>query len=126
MPLNFTADQLAKAREQEKAINGMGDREYIIAVCDVISRALQSSTTRNLDLSEIRTLVDQMQEQIEDKIYAQADKLEAPEEPEEPGLEDNDLDDLDLGESTETDEDSKQFTLQEATEILLKSGYNID
>ena len=121
MPLNFTADQLAKAREQEKAINAMDDRDYIVTVCNVIANALQSPTTRNLDLSEIRQLVANVQEQIEDKIYAQADKLEAPEE--EPGLDDTDLDDLDLGESTET---SKQFTLKEAKEILLKSGYNID
>lgn len=122
MPLNFTADQLAQAREQERAINAMDDRDYIVTVCNVIANALKSPTTRNLDLSEIRQLVANVQEQIEDKIYAQADKLEAPEE-EEPGLADDDLDDLDLGESTET---SKQFTLKEAKEILLKSGYNID
>lgn len=124
MPLNFTADQLAQAREQERAINAMDDRDYIVTVCNVIANALKSPTTRNLDLSEIRQLVANVQEQIEDKIYAQADKLEAPEE--EPGLEDDDLDnldDLDLGESTET---SKKFSLKEAKEILLKSGYNID
>lgn len=121
MPLNFTADQLAQAREQERAINAMDDRDYIVTVCNVIANALKSPTTRNLDLSEIRQLVANVQEQIEDKIYAQADKLEAPEE--ETGLGDDDLDDLDLGESTET---SKQFTLKEAKEILLKSGYNID
>ena len=124
MPLNFTADQLAQAREQERAINAMDDRDYIVTVCNVIANALKSPTTRNLDLSEIRQLVANVQEQIEDKIYAQADKLEAPEE--EPGLEDDDLDnldDLDLGESTNT---SKKFSLKEAKEILLKSGYNID
>jgi hypothetical protein len=128
MPLNFTADQLAQAREQERAINAMDDRDYIVTVCNVIANALKSPTTRNLDLSEIRQLVANVQEQIEDKIYAQADKLEEPEVPEEDldlgdeGLGDDDLDDLDLGESTET---SKQFTLKEAKEILLKSGYNI-
>lgn len=124
MPLNFTADQLAQAREQERAINAMDDRDYIVTVCNVIANALKSPTTRNLDLSEIRQLVANVQEQIEDKIYAQADKLEAPEE--ETGLEDGDLDnldDLDLGESTTT---SKKFSLKEAKEILLKSGYNID
>ena len=124
MPLNFTADQLAQARDQERAINAMDDRDYIVTVCNVIANALKSPTTRNLDLSEIRTLVTEMQEKIEDKIYAQADKLEAPEENlEEPGLGDDDLDDLDLGESTKT---SKKFSLKEAKEILLKSGYNID
>ena len=124
MPLNFTADQLAQAREQERAINAMDDRDYIVTVCNVIANALKSPTTRNLDLSEIRQLVANVQEQIEDKIYAQADKLEAPEENlEEPGLGDDDLDDLDLGESTKT---SKKFSLKEAKEILLKSGYNID
>ena len=126
MALNFDAEQLAKAREQEKAINAMDDRDYIVTVCNVIAQALQSPTTRNLDLTEIRQLVANVQEQIEDKIYAQADKLEAPEEPAEDDdldLDTGDLDDLDLGESTET---SKQFTLKEAKEILLKSGYNID
>lgn len=123
MPLNFTADQLAAAREQEKAINAMDDRDYIVTVCNVIANALKSPTTRNLDLTEIRQLVANVQEQIEDKIYAQADKLEAPEEDNLGGLDDADLDDLDLGESTET---SKKFSLKEAKEILLKSGYNID
>lgn len=126
MALNFDAEQLAKAREQEKAINAMDDRDYIVTVCNVIAQALQSPTTRNLDLTEIRQLVANVQEQIEDKIYAQADKLEAPEEPAEDDdldLDTGDLDDLDLGESTET---SKKFSLKEAKEILLKSGYNID
>lgn len=112
--LTFNAQQLAAARQREKEINAMGDRDYIVTVCEVIVNALRSPFTQNLDLSEIRTIVDQAQQAIEDKIYAQADKLGAPAEP---GLGD---DDLDLGEST------KKFNLKEAKDILLKSGYNID
>ena len=124
MPLTFDANQLAAAREQEREINGMDDRDYIVTVCNVIAQALKSSATRNLDLSEIRALVTEMQEKIEDKIYAQADKLEEPEAPaDDDGLTDTDLDDLDLGESTKT---SKKLTIKEAKKILLKSGYNID
>ena len=130
MPLQFDANQLAAAREQEREINGMDDRDYIVTVCNVIAQALKSSTTRNLDLSEIRALVEEMQEKIEDKIYAQADKLEEPEVPEEDldlgdeGLgEDDELEDLDLGESKKS---SKKLTIKEAKKILLKSGYNID
>lgn len=133
MPLQFDANQLAAAREQEREINGMDDRDYIVTVCNVIAQALKSSTTRNLDLSEIRSLVEEMQEKIEDKIYAQADKLEEPEVPEEDldlgdeGLDDddlNELDDLDLGESKKSSK--KKFSLKEAKQILLKAGYNID
>lgn len=130
MPLQFDANQLAAAREQEREINGMDDRDYIVTVCNVIAQALKSSTTRNLDLSEIRGLVEEMQEKIEDKIYAQADKLEEPEVPEEDldlgddGLGDDDLDDLDLGESKKSFK--KKFSLKEAKQILLKAGYNID
>ena len=130
MPLQFDANQLAAAREQEREINGMDDRDYIVTVCNVIAQALKSSTTRNLDLSEIRGLVEEMQEKIEDKIYAQADKLEEPEVPEEDldlgdeGLGDDDLDDLDLGESKKSSK--KKFSLKEAKQILLKAGYNID
>lgn len=131
MPLQFDANQLAAAREQEREINGMDDRDYIVTVCNVIAQALKSSTTRNLDLSEIRALVEEMQEKIEDKIYAQADKLEEPEVPEEDldlgdeGLgDDDDLDDLDLGESKKSSK--KRFSLKEAKQILLKAGYNID
>lgn len=131
MPLQFDANQLAAAREQEREINGMDDRDYIVTVCNVIAQALKSSTTRNLDLSEIRALVEEMQEKIEDKIYAQADKLEEPEVPEEDldlgdeGLgDDDDLDDLDLGESKKSSK--KKFSLKEAKQILLKAGYNID
>lgn len=133
MPLNFDANQLAAAREQEREINGMDDRDYIVTVCNVIAQALKSSTTRNLDLSEIRALVEEMQEKIEDKIYAQADKLEEPEVPEEDldlgdeGLGDDaldELDDLDLGESKKSSK--KRFSLKEAKQILLKAGYNID
>lgn len=130
MPLQFDANQLAAAREQEREINGMDDRDYIVTVCNVIAQALKSSTTRNLDLSEIRALVEEMQEKIEDKIYAQADKLEEPEVPEEDldlgdeGLGDDDLDDLDLGESKKSSK--KKFSLKEAKQILLKAGYNID
>jgi hypothetical protein len=108
----------------------MDDRDYIVTVCNVIAQALKSSTTRNLDLSEIRALVEEMQEKIEDKIYAQADKLEEPEVPEEDldlgdeGLGDDDLDDLDLGESKKSSK--KRFSLKEAKQILLKAGYNID
>lgn len=118
--LTFNAQQLAAARQREKEINAMGDRDYIVTVCEVIVNALRSPLTQNLDLSEIRTIVDQAQQAIEDKIYAQADKLGAPEEPANPGLDDDALDDLDLGEST------KKFNLKEAKDILLKSGYNID
>ena len=57
MPLQFDANQLAAARDQEREINGMDDRDYIVTVCNVIAQALKSSTTRNLDLSEIRALV---------------------------------------------------------------------
>jgi hypothetical protein len=130
MPLQFDANQLAAARDQEREINGMDDRDYIVTVCNVIAQALKSSTTRNLDLSEIRALVEEMQEKIEDKIYAQADKLEEPEVPEEDldlgdeGLGDDDLDDLDLGESKKSSK--KRFSLKEAKQILLKAGYNID
>lgn len=133
MPLNFDANQLAAARDQERTINAMDDRDYIVTVCNVIAQALKSSTTRNLDLSEIRSLVEEMQEKIEDKIYAQADKLEEPEVPEEDldlgdeGLGDDaldELDDLDLGESKKSSK--KKFSLKEAKQILLKSGYNID
>lgn len=129
MPLQFDANQLAAAREQEREINGMDDRDYIVTVCNVIAQALKSSTTRNLDLSEIRALVEEMQEKIEDKIYAQADKLEEPEVPEEDDLGDedlgdDDLDDLDLGESKKSSK--KKFSLKEAKQILLKAGYNID
>lgn len=129
MPLQFDANQLAAAHEQEREINGMDDRDYIVTVCNVIAQALKSSTTRNLDLSEIRALVEEMQEKIEDKIYAQADKLEEPEVPEEDdlgdeGLDDDDLDDLDLGESKKSSK--KKFSLKEAKQILLKAGYNID
>ena len=130
MPLQFDANQLAAAREQEREINGMDDRDYIVTVCNVIAQALKSSTTRNLDLSEIRALVEEMQEKIEDKIYAQADKLEEPEVPEEDldlgdeGLDDDALDDLDLGESKKSSK--KKFSLKEAKQILLKAGYNID
>lgn len=132
MPLQFDANQLAAAREQERNINGMDDRDYIVTVCNVIAQALKSSTTRNLDLSEIRSLVEEMQEKIEDKIYAQADKLEEPEEPEEDldlgdddlGDDDLDLDDLALGESKKSSK--KKFSLKEAKQILLKAGYNID
>lgn len=130
MPLQFDANQLAAARDQEREINGMDDRDYIVTVCNVIAQALKSSTTRNLDLSEIRALVEEMQEKIEDKIYAQADKLEEPEVPEEDldlGDEDlgnDDLDDLDLGESKKSSK--KRFSLKEAKQILLKAGYNID
>ena len=130
MPLQFDANQLAAAREQEREINGMDDRDYIVTVCNVIAQALKSSTTRNLDLSEIRALVEEMQEKIEDKIYAQADKLEEPEVPEEDldlgdeGLGDDALDDLDLGESKKSSK--KKFSLKEAKQILLKAGYNID
>ena len=130
MPLQFDANQLAAAREQEREINGMDDRDYIVTVCNVIAQALKSSTTRNLDLSEIRALVEEMQEKIEDKIYAQADKLEEPEVPEEDlelgdeGLDDDALDDLDLGESKKSSK--KRFSLKEAKQILLKAGYNID
>lgn len=133
MPLQFDANQLAAAREQEREINGMDDRDYIVTVCNVIAQALKSSTTRNLDLSEIRALVEEMQEKIEDKIYAQADKLEEPEVPEEDDLDlgdeelgddDDDLDDLDLGESKKSSK--KKFSLKEAKQILLKAGYNID
>jgi hypothetical protein len=129
MPLQFDANQLAAAREQEREINGMDDRDYIVTVCNVIAQALKSSTTRNLDLSEIRALVEEMQEKIEDKIYAQADKLEEPEVPEEDDLGDedlgdDDLDDLDLGESKKSSK--KRFSLKEAKQILLKAGYNID
>lgn len=122
MPLNFDVNQLAAAREQERTINAMDDRDYIVTVCNVIAQALKSSATRNLDLSEIRALVTEMQEKIEDKIYAQADKLEEPEAPAEEDLGDE-LEDLDLGESTKT---SKKLTIKEAKQILLKSGYNID
>ena len=122
MPLNFDANQLAAAHEQERAINAMDDRDYIVTVCNVIAQALKSSATRNLDLSEIRALVTEMQEKIEDKIYAQADKLEEPEVPEEEDLGDE-LEDLDLGESKKS---SKKLTIKEAKKILLKSGYNID
>lgn len=130
MPLQFDANQLAAAREQEREINGMDDRDYIVTVCNVIAQALKSSTTRNLDLSEIRALVEEMQEKIEDKIYAQADKLEEPEVPEEDldlgdeDIGDDDLDDLDLGESKKSSK--KRFSLKEAKQILLKAGYNID
>lgn len=129
MPLQFDANQLAAAREQEREINGMDDRDYIVTVCNVIAQALKSSTTRNLDLSEIRALVEEMQEKIEDKIYAQADKLEEPEVPEEDlnlGDEgyDDELEDLDLGESKKSSK--KRFSLKEAKQILLKAGYNID
>jgi hypothetical protein len=130
MPLQFDANQLAAARDQEREINGMDDRDYIVTVCNVIAQALKSSTTRNLDLSEIRALVEEMQEKIEDKIYAQADKLEEPEVPEEDldlgdeGLGDDELDDLDLGESKKSSK--KRFSLKEAKQILLKAGYNID
>lgn len=130
MPLQFDANQLAAARDQEREINGMDDRDYIVTVCNVIAQALKSSTTRNLDLSEIRALVEEMQEKIEDKIYAQADKLEEPEVPEEDldlgdeGLDDDALDDLDLGESKKSSK--KRFSLKEAKQILLKAGYNID
>ena len=122
MPLQFDANQLAAAREQEREINGMDDRDYIVTVCNVIAQALKSSTTRNLDLSEIRALVEEM--------HAQADKLEEPEVPEEDldlgdeGLGDDDLDDLDLGESKKSSK--KRFSLKEAKQILLKAGYNID
>ena len=122
MPLNFDANQLAAAHEQERAINAMDDRDYIVTVCNVIAQALKSSATRNLDLSEIRALVTETQEKIEDKIYAQADKLEEPEVPEEEDLGDE-LEDLDLGESKKS---SKKLTIKEAKKILLKSGYNID
>lgn len=122
MPLNFDANQLAAAHEQERAINAMDDRDYIVTVCNVIAQALKSSATRNLDLSEIRALVTEMQEKIEDKIYAQADKLEEPEVPEEEELGDE-LEDLDLGESKKS---SKKLTIKEAKQILLKAGYNID
>lgn len=130
MPLQFDANQLAAARDQEREINGMDDRDYIVTVCNVIAQALKSSTTRNLDLSEIRALVEEMQEKIEDKIYAQADKLEEPEVPDEDldlgdeDLGDDDLDDLDLGESKKSSK--KKFSLKEAKKILLKAGYNID
>ena len=130
MPLQVDANQLAAARDQEREINGMDDRDYIVTVCNVIAQALKSSTTRNLDLSEIRALVEEMQEKIEDKIYAQADKLEEPEVPEEDldlgdeGLDDDALDDLDLGESKKSSK--KRFSLKEAKQILLKAGYNID
>ena len=130
MPLQFDANQLAAARDQEREINGMDDRDYIVTVCNVIAQALKSSTTRNLDLSEIRALVEEMQEKIEDKIYAQADKLEEPEVPEEDldlgdeGLDDDALDDLDLGESKKSSK--KKFSLKEAKQSLLKAGYNID
>jgi len=125
MPLNFDANQLAAAHEQERAINAMDDRDYIVTVCNVIAQALKSSATRNLDLSEIRALVTEMQEKIEDKIYAQADKLEEPEVPETPAEEDlsDELEDLDLGESKKS---SKKLTIKEAKQILLKAGYNID
>ena len=128
MPLQFDANQLAAAREQEREINGMDDRDYIVTVCNVIAQALKSSTTRNLDLSEIRALVEEMQEKIEDKIYAQADKLEEPEVSEDDlDLGDEDLDDDDLDDLSESKKSSKKkFSLKEAKQILLKSGYNID
>ena len=128
MPLQFDANQLAAAREQEREINGMDDRDYIVTVCNVIAQALKSSTTRNLDLSEIRALVEEMQEKIEDKIYAQADKLEEPEVSEDDlDLGDEDLDDDDLDDLGESKKSSKKkFSLKEAKQILLKAGYNID
>lgn len=117
MPLQFNVNQIAAARQREKEINAMGDRDYIKTVCQVLIQVMDSPLTQNIDLSEIRTIVNQAQEAVEDKIYAQSDKLGMPAE--EPGLDDDALGDVGLGES-------KKFSLEQAKKILSEQGYNIE
>lgn len=128
MALNFSTTDLANARSQEREIEALPDREYIQTVCNVIVQALKNPATENLDLSGIRQLVKEFSDQLEDKIYAQADRLgTASETPaEDLSLDDeiNNLDNEDFRvESTLSDSDK---VVLESITLLKKAGYNVN
>lgn len=129
MALNFSTTDLAAARGQEREIEALPDREYIQTVCNVIVQALKNPATDNLDLSEIRGLVKEFSDKLEDKIYDQADRL---------GTETTDTTDttdtadvdLDTGYNVDTfDEDFNESTktrVDEAIFLLKKAGYTVN
>lgn len=128
MALNFSTTDLANARSQEREIEALPDREYIQTVCNVIVQALKNPATENLDLSGIRQLVKEFSDQLEDKIYAQADRLgTASETPAEDLSLDNELENLDNEdfrvESTLSDSDK---VVLESITLLKKAGYNVN
>ena len=128
MALNFSTTDLANARSQEREIEALPDREYIQTVCNVIVQALKNPATENLDLSGIRQLVKEFSDQLEDKIYAQADRLGTDSETpaEDLSLDDelNNLDNEDFRtESTLSDSDK---VVLESITLLKKAGYNVN
>jgi len=129
MALNFDTNDLAAARSQEREINALPDREYIQTVCNVIVQALKNPATANLDLSEIRQIVKELSDQIEDKIYAQADRL-GTETEQTPAIADASLDDElnnldDDFRAESTIKDSEKLVL-ESIDLLKKAGYNVN
>lgn len=128
MALNFSTTDLANARSQEREIEALPDREYIQTVCNVIVQALKNPATENLDLSGIRQLVKEFSDQLEDKIYAQADRLgTASETPAEDLSLDNELENLDNEDfrTESTLSDSDKVVLESIT-LLKKAGYNVN
>jgi hypothetical protein len=128
MALNFSTTDLANARSQEREIEALPDREYIQTVCNVIVQALKNPATENLDLSGIRQLVKEFSDQLEDKIYAQADRLgTASETPAEDLSLDDELENLDNEDfrTESTLSDSDKVVLESIT-LLKKAGYNVN
>ena len=128
MALNFSSTDLANARSQEREIEALPDREYIQTVCNVIVQALKNPATENLDLSGIRQLVKEFSDQLEDKIYAQADRLgTASETPAEDLSLDDELNNLDNEDfrTESTLSDSDKVVLESIT-LLKKAGYNVN
>lgn len=130
MALNFSTTDLANARSQEREIEALPDREYIQTVCNVIVQALKNPATENLDLSGIRQLVKEFSDQLEDKIYAQADRLgteTASETPAEDLSLDDELANLDNEDfrTESTLSDSDKVVLESIT-LLKKAGYNVN
>jgi hypothetical protein len=128
MALNFSTTDLANARSQEREIEALPDREYIQTVCNVIVQALKNPATENLDLSGIRQLVKEFSDQLEDKIYAQADRLgTASETPAEDLSLDDELNNLDNEDfrTESTLSDSDKVVLESIT-LLKKAGYNVN
>lgn len=128
MALNFSTTDLANARSQEREIEALPDREYIQTVCNVIVQALKNPATENLDLSGIRQLVKEFSDQLEDKIYAQADRLgTASETPAEDLSLDDEINNLDNEDfrTESTLSDSDKVVLESIT-LLKKAGYNVN
>ena len=95
---------------------------------NVIVQALKNPATENLDLSGIRQLVKEFSDQLEDKIYAQADRLgTASETPAEDLSLDDELNNLDNEDfrTESTLSDSDKVVLESIT-LLKKAGYNVN